>query len=690
MAEAILDLCLDTVQPNRVRLVYGVQNDYNSRYICARFTVNGKPIDIEGTAAVRINAKRPDGKKDAFPGTVNTDGTVKVPVAQWMLEVPGEVSASVTAITSNSALTTQDFYIMAKPSNWDGTGAPSEEDPDKDVIQTIIVSENERVEAEKQRAETFAEMEERFSHWDDSIAPSASVTQTAEGANIRLKDKNGGTTATVKSAYGSAKEGGYTGTESEFSEDINPDNIKAEANNYIATELAKRGQLKPEFANSVDELKESGDTSKLYVLPDGYIYAYMKKKQTIPHNANDGTCAINKYISYKVNMDGALTSNNGSVVTSPIAVDNSITNYKLTVSGLEKLIPRNYVALQVLYYTADGTPIEQLGAKQLGLTTSNEIDLPLPVTANIAVDKHPKNGTVIWSNTAYIRINLGISTNSITDANIANLVINLEPLNQNTYDYGWYSTGHMFNTDDYGQAIEKNIADIEDLNKRLTETEKKLEDGSFNTGTGGETTPLFNKLGLIGDSLTNQEYQGWQALVVNMLNIPEWHKNAITGSTVARYADTTLTPFVERYLDTPEDCDCIVIMGGTNDSAKNGENMGEVGVLNNNTFKGAYSTIVEGLLERKPSTRIMLMTPPRSYSYSFAEYTRIRLYADATKDVALHYGLPCLDLYNTLGWNAKTAEWCSWDWANNDNVHFSRDIGPRVGRMVANFIRNNY
>lgn len=151
MAEAILDLRLDTVQPNRVRLVYGVQNDYNSRYICARFTANGKPIDIEKTAAVRINAKRPDGNKDAFPGTVNTDGTAKVPVAQWMLDVPGEVIASITAVTTGGALTTQEFYIMAKASIWDSTGEPSAENPDKDVLQTIIASENERVAAESTR-----------------------------------------------------------------------------------------------------------------------------------------------------------------------------------------------------------------------------------------------------------------------------------------------------------------------------------------------------------------------------------------------------------------------------------------------------------------------------------------------------------------------------------------------------------
>lgn len=39
----------------------------------------------------------------------------------------------------------------------------------------------------------------------------------------------------------------------------------------VADELAKQGQLKPEFANSIEECT---DTTKMYVLPDGFIYAY--------------------------------------------------------------------------------------------------------------------------------------------------------------------------------------------------------------------------------------------------------------------------------------------------------------------------------------------------------------------------------------------------------------------------------
>lgn len=59
---------------------------------------------------------------------------------------------------------------------------------------------------------------------------------------------------------------------------------KTEFRDYITTELAKRGQLKPEFANSLEELEESGDTTKLYVLPDGYIYGYIQTRVTKTDN----------------------------------------------------------------------------------------------------------------------------------------------------------------------------------------------------------------------------------------------------------------------------------------------------------------------------------------------------------------------------------------------------------------------
>lgn len=471
-----------------------------------------------------------------------------------------------------------------------------------------------------------------------------------------------------------------------------PQTLTAAQQEQARANLGIVGEEQYEFVDSVEDIPADADTSKKYVI-DGYIYAYKTKTKTIEHNANDGSCALNKVTKWNSVADHAGDTCNGALLTPKIAVDNGVSNYMLTIKGLDKLVTVYYTPFQIHYYAADGTQIESLMAGNgFGFDVIDD-KLNLPVSFNVAVSNHPGNGTVMWANTAYIRIRLGISTEFITDADIANLVINLEPLNQTHTETGWFSTGVPFSGD---QATQQNSADIVALGVRMNNAEEKIENlENLVSGTGmGTITPLFNKLGLIGDSLTNQEYQKWQDTVVNMLNIPEWHKNAITGSWVADYGDyaSGIVPFVLRWQDTPEDCDCIVIMGGTNDGATmHGESMGEVGVINNNTYKGAYSTIIEGLLTRNPATRIMLMTPPRYYSIEGKNLNPyIGLYAEATREVAKHYGLPCLDLYDLLGWNKCTAEWCSWDWSANDNVHFSKELGPRIGRMVANFIRNNY
>jgi hypothetical protein len=72
---------------------------------------------------------------------------------------------------------------------------------------------------------------------------------------------------------------GYTpvkGTDYWTEED--KEEIKGDTNNIIAEELAKRGQLKPEFVNSIEECT---DTSKMYVLPDGMIYAYLYTEKEV-------------------------------------------------------------------------------------------------------------------------------------------------------------------------------------------------------------------------------------------------------------------------------------------------------------------------------------------------------------------------------------------------------------------------
>jgi len=80
-------------------------------------------------------------------------------------------------------------------------------------------------------------------------------------------------------ADGNDGEDGYTpvrGVDYDTPEDREA--IKA----YIAAELAKRGQLVPEYANSIEECT---DTSKMYVLPDGMIWAYMLTEKEVESGA---------------------------------------------------------------------------------------------------------------------------------------------------------------------------------------------------------------------------------------------------------------------------------------------------------------------------------------------------------------------------------------------------------------------
>lgn len=56
----------------------------------------------------------------------------------------------------------------------------------------------------------------------------------------------------------------------------------------------KGASVTPLFANSVDELNANGDTTKLYVLPDGYIYAYMNGAWTNTQHAFTSFDMLNK------------------------------------------------------------------------------------------------------------------------------------------------------------------------------------------------------------------------------------------------------------------------------------------------------------------------------------------------------------------------------------------------------------
>ena len=107
---------------------------------------------------------------------------------------------------------------------------------------------------------------ENGGYYTPTVTPSGALSWTAS--------KTGMPSIPSTNIRGPVGKDGHTPVRGEdYWTDDDQADINATSLNYITTELAKRGQLKPEFANSIEECT---DTSLLYVLPDGYIYGYMK------------------------------------------------------------------------------------------------------------------------------------------------------------------------------------------------------------------------------------------------------------------------------------------------------------------------------------------------------------------------------------------------------------------------------
>jgi hypothetical protein len=162
--------------------------------------------------------------------------------------------------------------------------------------------------------------------------PAIAPVNVALPAGVSATHKWDGTVLTITSASGAsgANPKGDDGYTPIAGVDYYTEADKAEFMQYISTELAKRGQLKPEFANSIDECT---DTSKLYVLPDNFIYAYMSTTVivpggTVPDFTNLLTVAdaeIRRNVRYSKSANEFKSANGIDSIIIPIPTSGTIT-----------------------------------------------------------------------------------------------------------------------------------------------------------------------------------------------------------------------------------------------------------------------------------------------------------------------------------------------------------------------------
>ena len=119
---------VDVVRKSLFPEIVAKQGDLNSRFLKIIFQNDGVQIFIENTNTVQINATRPDGESDSFNGTINQDGTVTVPLTQWMLALAGTVSCDVSVTSEDFKLTTATFRIGVEKASYTGSAISPEEE----------------------------------------------------------------------------------------------------------------------------------------------------------------------------------------------------------------------------------------------------------------------------------------------------------------------------------------------------------------------------------------------------------------------------------------------------------------------------------------------------------------------------------------------------------------------------------
>lgn len=427
-----------------------------------------------------------------------------------------------------------------------------------------------------------------------------------------------------------------------------------------------------EYADSVEWLNENGDTSKKYVLPDGYIYTWQYKKETVEHNANDGTGYLNAnptgtWGNTPYARTGGWTSPLISIDPAQMAPVGNPSQSSVTISGIDKVVPfYNGHSVVVFYYKSDGSQMYmKTGSDLASINTKGEKACPFTFNlkdTNIFADSN-------WAQVYGVRIALGISASTITADDVKNLKVNMPALNYENTGYGWYSTGRQHSND---LATQQNSADIATLKEDVAALKEAVNTSPTNSGA---------KWFAIGDSITYGLYSSSATAYHQPVVGQRW------VDYVAKYNGYELTnlgksnagfltsPTFRSMVDGADfaNADLVTIMLGVNDWKYEGA-VNKVGTMDDDISTGG--TIVselryglEKIIADNPYCKIILITPinakigsrgteATNWAYGFAGTITpcgsLKNFGDKLKEVCEYYGIQVIDMTNSSVVNRKS------------------------------------
>lgn len=165
------EIVLDVARENNIHTIIAKQNDFNTRFLRVQLTNEGTPISVKADAIATINAAKKIGQAKSFKGTVNSDGTVTVPITGWMLDKAGTLRCDISVIDvdTEQKLTSMPFEIYVDKAS------VSDREISKDEDYSLLINLFKDCESAIENAERV----------------NISAEQTATGADITVTNRDG-------------------------------------------------------------------------------------------------------------------------------------------------------------------------------------------------------------------------------------------------------------------------------------------------------------------------------------------------------------------------------------------------------------------------------------------------------------------------------------------------------------------
>lgn len=411
----------------------------------------------------------------------------------------------------------------------------------------------------------------------------------------------------------------------------------------------------PLFANSVEECT---DTTKPYVLPDGFIYAYQYVEATGPSYTNlAGTITYDKRLSSSGKVSSSAMA--GACYTDFIPVKKGQT---VRIENLDVYTNFSTSAFPyVCFYT---------GASENNVVSSTVYARPSEFSDDFVGAQASVNGDVVTWEAFLIGskkqhpladeiTHIRISGKYFADKEVI-VTVDEEITDVAGGSYQWVNTGHAFVPADYEAeilALQENKVDKTAIPAKLPNPNPLTIDGvkydgsaavDIKTQSGGNILS-GKKWVACGDSFTHGGYNASDGFdssvyvyqdgrfagknivypyIIGLRNNMNIVNLAAGGQTMAVSSNS----FMSVYQNIDADADYITIMMGINDKVQ-GLPVGTLEDCVNTTFCGAYNIAMEHILENHPFAHIGIMV----------SHGTNKEIMEATRGIAERWGVPYLD-----------------------------------------------